>query len=131
MLQDASHSNDALRARALKLEEMVKLLIATAPRELPVPAAPPPMAEESSFSLTKTRQAIEEAVKEAAQLPADERRRKLKALRLKWHPDKHDVLKEVAEEVTKVINACIEEMEASLPQEDESKDAAPAEAPSA
>ena len=44
-------------------------------------------------------------------LPEAERRRKLNALRLKWHPDKHDVLKEMAEEVTKMINEAVEQQE--------------------
>ena len=30
----------------------------------------------------------ETAVREAAQLPEEERKRKIRALRLKWHPDK-------------------------------------------
>ena len=46
--------------------------------------------------LARARDAIEEAVKEASALPASERRRKLNALRLKWHPDKHAVLGEMA-----------------------------------
>lgn len=35
--------------------------------------------------LARAHDAIEEAVKEASALPASERRRKLNALRLKWH----------------------------------------------
>ena len=58
--------------------------------------------------LARARDAIEEAVKEASALPASERRRKLNALRLKWHPDKHEVLGEMAEEVTKLINEAVE-----------------------
>ena len=34
-------------------------------------------------------------------LPEAERRRKLNALRLKWHPDKHEVLREMATEVAR------------------------------
>ena len=58
--------------------------------------------------LARARDAIEEAVKEASALPASERRRKLNALRLKWHPDKHAVLGEMAAEVTKMINEAVE-----------------------
>ena len=42
-------------------------------------------------------------------LPEDERKRKLKQLKAKWHPDKHEVLKEMAEEVSKMINSFIDE----------------------
>ena len=35
----------------------------------------------------------------------------VRQLRLKWHPDKHDVLKEMAEEVTKIINETVEKHE--------------------
>ena len=61
----------------------------------------------SNFGLGHTRDAIEKAVKEAAALPAEERRKKIRALRLKWHPDKHEVLKEMAGEVSKMINECV------------------------
>ena len=52
---------------------------------------PSEASDDSAFGLTKTKAAIEEAVHEACKLPAEERRKKLKALRLKWHPDKHEV----------------------------------------
>ena len=50
-------------------------------------------------------------MKEAAALPQDEKNKKIKQLRLKWHPDKHEVLKEMAEEVTKIINECVEALD--------------------
>ena len=61
--------------------------------------------------MANTRAAIEKAVAEAAKLPESQRSKKLNALRLKWHPDKHDVLKEMAEEVTKMINEAVEQQE--------------------
>lgn len=72
-------------------------------------AAPPRTPAPEAFGLGNTRAAIERAVKEAAELPDEERKKKLRALRLKWHPDKHDVLKDMATEVTKMINEAIEE----------------------
>ena len=52
-----------------------------------------------AFDLSKTKVAIEEAVREASKLPEEQRRKKLNALRLKWHPDKHEMLREIAGEV--------------------------------
>ena len=52
-------------------------------------------------------------MREAWKKPEDERRRRIKALRVKWHPDKHEVLSEMAQEVTKMINDCVDRMEAS------------------
>ena len=118
MLADASRKNNALRQRVSQLEScLVRLMATSADAEaVKVPAEPE---AESAFGMTKTKEAIEKAVKDAASLPADERRKKLKALRLKWHPDKHEVLREMAEEVTKMINKCIEEM---VPKDDASED---------
>ena len=62
----------------------------------------------------QTRCAIQKAVAEAAALPEAERKKKIRSLRLKWHPDKHDLLKEMASEVTKMINEEVEAMEANL-----------------
>ena len=46
------------------------------------------------------------------QLPAGpKRKQKLRELQKKWHPDKHEVLKEVAEEVTKMINEAVDKLE--------------------
>lgn len=59
------------------------------------------------FDMSQIKDSIEEAVKHCADLPLEERRSKIRALRLKWHPDKHEVLKDVAEEVTKVINEAV------------------------
>ncbi|KAJ1482427.1 hypothetical protein T484DRAFT_1804042 [Baffinella frigidus] len=42
---------------------------------------------------------IEQAVRDASALPESERKDTLKALRLRWHPDKNSVLQEFATEV--------------------------------
>ena len=46
-----------------------------------------------------------QAVRDASQLPEADRRKKLNALRLKWHPDKHEMLREMAEEVRTSTNS--------------------------
>ena len=60
------------------------------------------------FNLESTRRDIEEVVREAAAGSEDECRRKIRQLRLKWHPDKHEVLKGIAEEVTKIIHEAVQ-----------------------
>ena len=79
-----------------------------------IPAAELPRGREALRAWLDRRwqakdEAIEKAVKEAMALPEEERNRKLKQLKAKWHPDKHEVLKEMAGEVSKMINACIDE----------------------
>ena len=83
-------------------------------------AAAPKEDEHSALGLTRTKEAVMKAVGEAAKMPVDERRKKLRQLRLKWHPDKHDVLKELAEEVTKLINQAVDEIGGE--EEQEAKD---------
>ena len=119
MLQDAAEHIRMLQDRTRRLEVAVERLlaenhhhqesaaVAAAARER---AATP---RDGAFGMThtRTRAAIETAVREAAKLPEPERRRKLGQLRLKWHPDKHEVLKEMATEVTKLINDAIERLD--------------------
>jgi len=102
MLQDAMLHIDALRRRLVDgdLENMMLRANHRPPRTA--------AASDGVFGLTKTKEAIEKAVKEACALPEAERRKKINALRLKWHPDKHEVLGEMAEEVTKLINEAVE-----------------------
>ena len=64
----------------------------------------------SVFSLKNVKESIETAVREAGSLPEDQQRAKIKQLRLRWHPDKNPVLGEFAAEVTKIINAAVEEL---------------------
>ena len=51
---------------------------------------------------------VRQAVRDASKLPEYERRKKLNALRLKWHPDKHEVLREMAEEVRATIGTTVD-----------------------
>lgn len=69
---------------------------------------PPQHAHEGPLSVKAARQAIGEELREARSLPHDQRRRRLRAMRLQWHPDKHTALKELASEITKLINEAIE-----------------------
>lgn len=117
LLSDAALKNDALRSRVHQLELVVQKIILTAPEM--APQAPPPAQADSALGLAKTREAIEKAVKEAAALPGPERRKKLRALKLKWHPDKHEHLKEMAEEVTKMINQIVHELGADKDEDDQ------------
>ena len=63
-----------------------------------------------ALGLANTRAAIEKAVAEAAKLPESQRSKKLNALRLKWHPDKHEHLREMATEVTQIINETVQRL---------------------
>lgn len=71
-------------------------------------SSPTASPEQPLFGLSNTRNAIVEAVKEAASLPTEERNKKIRSLRAKWHPDKHDVLKDMASEVLKMINEAVD-----------------------
>lgn len=42
------------------------------------------------------------------------RKKKLSALRLRWHPDKNSILSNLVTEITKVINAEVERCEAEI-----------------
>ena len=103
-----------LRARNALLEQSLAALLveresrAASPAGSPNAAAAPAASEPEGFNLQQTRAAVEEAVREAAKLPEEECKKKIRALRLKWHPDKHEVLKEIASEVTKCINEAVE-----------------------
>jgi len=55
---------------------------------------------------------IKKAVEEAYQLPANERKKKLRDLRMRWHPDKNPMLKSLADEISKIINCEIERVKA-------------------
>ena len=110
MLADSIQKNRALCARVAQLEHWREVASEVIDAQAAAPPPPPPSSEtDSAFGLTRTKEAIEKAVKDAAALPEEARKRKLKQLQAKWHPDKHEVLKEMAEEVSKMINACIDE----------------------
>mmetsp|Transcript_15584 Transcript_15584/g.33804 ORF Transcript_15584/g.33804 Transcript_15584/m.33804 type:complete len:277 (+) Transcript_15584:130-960(+) len=59
------------------------------------------------FSLHSIKTAIQEAVQDACKCDEDEKRRRLKQLQLRWHPDKNPVLAELATEVTKLIHEAV------------------------
>jgi len=69
--------------------------------------------EDNVFSITNIKNSIEKAVQDMAALPIEEQRKKIKQLRLRWHPDKNPVLGEFAAEVTKIINDCVEKLKSS------------------
>lgn len=103
MLADSLDYVKLLRHKVAQLEEL--LLAEWATRGAEAAQRPPERShEQDSFGLEHTREAIEKAVREAATLPESERRKKLNALRLQWHPDKHHVLKDMANEVR--LRAC-------------------------
>ena len=70
--------------------------------------------DSSGFVMGNVQASIEEAVKEIKMLPEDERKKQIKALRFRWHPDNNPVLTEFATEVSKTINAAVKGMEADL-----------------
>jgi len=51
---------------------------------------------------------IKKHVEEAHQLPAAEKKKKLRDLRMRWHPDKNPMLRGLADEISKIINTEIE-----------------------
>lgn len=109
MLADASLKNRALLQRVAQLERWREVASHVLDSKIDPPPPPPSSETDGAFGLSRTKEAIEKAVKEAMALPEDERKRKLKQLKAKWHPDKHEVLKEMAEEVSKMINSFIDE----------------------
>lgn len=63
------------------------------------------------FSLKAIKASIEAAVQDAMRCDDAERKKRLRALQLRWHPDKNPVLREVATEVTKMINEAVTQLE--------------------
>eukprot|EP00873_Tetraselmis_striata_P046491 jgi/Tetstr1/466755/TSEL_011225.t1 len=86
--------------------------------------APPPPPDNGSrgvFGLDATREAIQQAVKETAGLSAGERKKQIRQLQLRWHPDKNPVLRELAGEVSKLINEAAASLEAELAVEERAR----------
>ncbi len=83
---------------------------------------------ENVFSMANIKKSIEKAVEDIATLPEEEQRKKIKQLRLRWHPDKNPVLADFAAEVTKVINDCVETLKTSVMAQEEKRDPATAAA---
>ena len=123
LLSDASEYVDHLKQTCLKFEATIRCLQRSLHEHQARAATSSPSSggeasnggaeqqqeQQPLLGMTHTRNAIEAAVKEAAALPEDERKRKIRGLRAKWHPDKHDILKEMTSEVTKLINAAVDE----------------------
>eukprot|EP00877_Chromochloris_zofingiensis_P013852 jgi/Chrzof1/8720/Cz03g21250.t1 len=63
--------------------------------------------DEGIFSLASIKAAIQQAVKEAGRCDDAEKKKRIRQLQLRWHPDKNPVLKEFATEVTKLINEAV------------------------
>jgi len=63
---------------------------------------------DSNSMLQDAAAEVKKAIEDAYQLPAAERKKKLKDLRMRWHPDKNPMLRSLADEITKIINAEIE-----------------------
>ena len=61
-----------------------------------------------------------------ATLPEEEQRKKIKQLRLRWHPDKNPVLADFAAEVTKIINDCVETLKTTQGEKQQQATAAAA-----
>ena len=96
----ALHERDTAEAEAAYFEQGAEAAFEYAAR-----AANNAKSDESSsgadvFSLTNVKKSIESAVHDMASLPENEQRKKIKQLRLRWHPDKNPVLGEFAAEVT-------------------------------
>ena len=66
------------------------------------------------LSLPRMRAAIEAAVAETEAMEEGQRKQRLAALRLRWHPDRNPVLQELATEVSKTLNAAIDASAARL-----------------
>ena len=60
--------------------------------------------------MNKITAEIRKTLKDAQALGEKERKSRVRALQLRFHPDKNPVLKEMATEVTKIINTCAAEM---------------------
>ena len=133
MLTDAAEHIRHLSERSRKLEKLVERLLAESHARSDAAQAELREAtpRNEAFGMTRTRAAIETAVREAAALPEAERRKKLNALRLKWHPDKHEVLREMATEVTKMINEAVERCPSEAAAPAAAGSPAPAAAPAA
>uniref|UniRef100_A0A7S0WPS9 J domain-containing protein n=1 Tax=Chlamydomonas leiostraca TaxID=1034604 RepID=A0A7S0WPS9_9CHLO len=67
---------------------------------------------QGAFSMASIRASVQAAVREACECGEEEKRRRLRQLQLRWHPDKNPVLTEFATEVTKLINEAVAQAEA-------------------
>jgi hypothetical protein len=63
--------------------------------------------EQGGFAMDNIKHSIETAVAEIQGLEEEDRKKQIKALRLRWHPDKNPILTEFATEVSKILNAAV------------------------
>lgn len=70
--------------------------------------------EQGGFAMDNIKHSIETAVAEIQGLEEEDRKKQIKALRLRWHPDKNPILTEFATEVSKILNAAVAKMEESI-----------------
>lgn len=71
-------------------------------------------AEESMFSSSSIKASVSNVIQEASKCDASEYKKRIRALQLRWHPDKHpDVpaLRDLATEVTKIINDAVQQID--------------------
>ncbi|GAX79400.1 hypothetical protein CEUSTIGMA_g6841.t1 [Chlamydomonas eustigma] len=94
-----------LRKKVLELElEQARNLARAALNQQDLGSSQSGEAESGAFNMASIKAAIHKAVHEAGTCPEDEKRRRIKQLQLRWHPDKNPVLAELATEITKLIN---------------------------
>ena len=65
------------------------------------------LSDQGGFAMDNIKHSIESAVAEIKGLEEEERKKQIKALRLRWHPDKNPILTEFATEVSKILNAAV------------------------
>ena len=63
------------------------------------------------FDSGRIKEEIRRTLKEAAKLGEKEKKAKVRSLMMKWHPDKNPVLRDMATELTKIINECNAELQ--------------------
>ena len=63
-----------------------------------------------AFDVNTITAEIRKTLKDAQALGEKERKSRVRALQLRFHPDNNPVLKEMATEVTKIISTCAAEM---------------------
>jgi len=114
-LENAGDTCALLRRRAEEAEARGGGVGQSAPPP-PLPQQPPSPSRLLPPALVEE---LVDAVRSAEWLPREARRVRLRALRLRWHPDKHDVLRGLATTVTQVLNAEVTEMQKRLALGDE------------
>lgn len=98
-----------LRKRLLELElQQHDAAASRAKSSAPAPG----QVDHEVFSLSSVKAAVADAVRDACQHGEQERKRRLRQLQLRWHPDKNPMMKDLANEVTKLLLEAIQTAEA-------------------